>query len=233
VAKKIMLGDAFYQRISDQFFWGNLILDPFVKGLVCLHSLSWIRIHGKNDRLNTKFSQAQQSLVEITLRSSEVLLLGKILSSENHDCIVDFLAQYIESPVVSCLPERSARVFKDPSIVGVLIESALYLSSIKYLRPSSYNLIPMLVHRAYEIDPLKSMLELNSLTSGKPDEFVKAAYSRIISVESDIYFRYLFHSAFDYNWIVAKKFRRLGLLRALGALYLRKIKEWGTGIVYS
>ena len=164
-----LLGDPFWPRIADAFFWVDQLLDETVRLAIVTEPLSKVRIHGGNDRLYTKFNEFERAKQTFLLATSEMALISRVLERGSDKVIIDFLSSFTGVKMSDELVESLA-------LAAVIMDQCgdTYWFSKQYM-------ISLLVHRAFEIDGLRACAQIERLTGRDANRFMQGNYDRFIT----------------------------------------------------
>jgi len=170
LAKRSVLGDPFWPRIADAVFWVNLLMDESLKLEILPEYLSKVRIHSANDRLYDKFAEQERQKHTFLLAMSEIELVGKVLRFGSPKIVIEFLSSFIGFEV-------------GPDLISALVMTAAVMekSADEYWISKLY-MINILIHRAVEIDFMKTCELVEQMSGRDANQFMMQGYDRFASM---------------------------------------------------
>lgn len=175
IAQKTLLGDPFWPRIADAFFWVDLVVNESWRGIILKENLSCIRIHGQNDLIYEKFDPSVRASQFFLLSLSEVNLFQRILARASDSIIISFLREF-------------AGITEQVDRVRALVEAAVKLDKRADLWLSKCLMVPYLVHFAVEADGLRAVRFLHEIAKEDANSFMTRVYNRAAGAYSEYYF---------------------------------------------
>lgn len=164
-----LLGDPFWPRIADAFFWVDQLLDETVRLKIVPEPLSKVRIHGRNDRLYTKYNKVDRVKQEFLLSMSEMSLIFRVLERGGDKIIISFLNSYTGVEMKGDLSES-------------LVLTAVIMGQREYSHWFSRQYMTCLFfHRAFEIDGLRACAQVEKLTGQDANIFMQENYDRFVT----------------------------------------------------
>jgi len=169
LARKTLLGDPLWPRISDCFFWAELLLNEQIKFGILPEILTKVRIHGDNDRLYEKFPK-KKKLEQITLLGlSEIELLRKITAQASAAIMSRFLTTLLET-----------RIKENQSRYLMLCRGAIF--AWKRFNQDFFSRIylpTILLHSALRINRLKTIKAFKRLSPLPLNAFMDQSYEKV------------------------------------------------------
>ena len=190
LARRTLLGDPFLPRITDSYFMHRLLYERELKGTVLPDKLSYIRVHGANDMLYSKFS-GNDLRREVTL-----------LKFGEYSCFQDLL-NYADDQLLGAV----FRIFPGVAIeegdsrAAMLVKAALDLRNWGDAKPA---MAAYCIHQAFQLSPLETMesvrrlsgvigggpeVDANTLTQGLYRRFMDILRASLSDSEEEIQVR--------------------------------------------
>jgi glycosyltransferase involved in cell wall biosynthesis len=176
LAQSVNLGDPFYPRISECFFWAYLLLDPKIKMTVIEEPLTDVRIHGANDRLYSKFSPWRRAREFRLLETSEIILFEKIVCSAKENVLIDFARRFID---------KSNR---NKDLIETLVLASIAISAPGHT-VSCQRRGAILFHKAFELNSVKASEIILKETGFDATQYMNNLYNRAFMLEIILPFR--------------------------------------------
>lgn len=143
LAKETALGDPYYARIADAYFWKQLLVKAGVRFEVLPENLTAVRAHEKNDRRYTPTRDDKRREMFIVAHSVAELF-RQILRETEHGALRDLLQR---------MHKMNPRPTKD------LVEDLVFVS-VELERQTGWVSSPGMalaaMHMAYRLDPVRS-----------------------------------------------------------------------------
>ncbi len=166
VARESMLGDPFWPRIADAYFWVDLLTDDRYSGVVLRENLSKIRIHGQNDLLYEKFDPRARTRLHILLGMSEINLFKRILRRASDAVLIQFLEEFAD--ISRGCTDR----------VRALIEAAVNMDRRTDLWLSKSAMVSQMIHAAFASDGVGALTLLQEMANEDAAMFMARGLAR-------------------------------------------------------
>ncbi len=179
IARQCSFGDPFYPRISDAFFWKDLILNPSVKFCVMGDALSSIRIHGANDRLYSKYGRRRQTEEFFKLGLSEERLFSSILEYSDQELLLEFLNLFLPA-------DRQC-----DDLASALVGAAIQFTN-RGVMLRRFHVATSLIHKAFKIDPVGACRLIEATTGLNANSYMAQLYHCCFNGDRDFILRRTF-----------------------------------------